>query len=87
MFFIFQLPQYKLVVHQMMSVLSVRHVEIGLVSIHVFRKILAVLVPGVLYQTTRQVAIVLLAQRVTLSPDVYQVSCILLHACIRLFAK
>lgn len=58
----------------MMSVLSVKHVEIGLVSIHVYRKILAVLVPDVLFQTTRQLALVLQAQRVTLSPDVYLVS-------------
>jgi len=63
----------------MMSVLSVRHVEIGHASTHAFRRILAVPVPGVLYQITRQLVLVLLAQRVILSPDVYLVSSIQFH--------
>jgi len=80
LFSIFQLLQFKLVVHQMMSVLSARLVEIGHASTHVFRKTLAVLVPDVLYQTTRQVALVPQAQRVILSQDVFLVSSIQLCA-------
>jgi len=61
----------------MMSVLSVRPVEIGHVSTLVFRKTLAVLVPDVLYQTTRQAVLVLQALRVIHSHDVFPVSIIL----------
>lgn len=75
-FFIFQLLQYKLVAHQMMSALWVKHVEIGLVSTHVCRKILAVLVQDVLFQTTRQPVPALQVQRVILTPDVFPVSSI-----------
>jgi hypothetical protein len=58
----------------MMSVPSVRHAEIGLVSIPVFRRILAAPLPDVLFLIISLVVPAHLVQKVTLTPNVYLVS-------------
>lgn len=70
----FQLPLYKLDAPQMMSVLSVKLVEIGLASILAFKKIPAAKVLDAQFQFINQLAHVHLALRVIHLSDVFPVS-------------